>query len=179
MQHTLVPIEERNMLRHEYRIRLGIVACFALSLAGIVGVSSLFPAFFRSSLEEHSELDTIATLQKEKTKTGITQIENELAADNLLLAPLSSANIVPLSSEVQDITALRGNIKLISLTFVRLSGGNVGSVIQGIAPTRESLLAFKGRLEANTPGGIVDLPIAQLAKSKDIPFSIQVTQKTP
>ena len=52
-------------------------------------------------------------------------------------------------------------------------------VVQGIAPTREALVSYKNRLEGLTIGNKVELPISELAKSKDIRFSLRFTRTLP
>jgi hypothetical protein len=179
MRHTLIPTEERNKLLREYHVRAIIVLCLALSVAGVLGVSSLLPSFLRSEAEEQTRLDEIAFLEKQKDATGIAAVENELAADNLLLTALSTADEIHLSDKIQEIIRLRGGVKIHAMLLARVGTSTITAVVQGLAPTREILLAYKSHLENDTPGTIVELPLSQLAKSKDIPFSLQIIQKIP
>ena len=179
MHHTLLPIPERKALRTEYRIRVLVVLCFMLSLAGLIGIAALFPAFVRASSEEHSQFDTVASLQKDKKDSGVSQIEAELSADSALLKGLATApQGARLSSVIEGLVGSRGTLQFTSLAVSRAAGG-FSVVIQGLAPTRDALLAFKSRLEAMAPGNKVTLPISELAKSADIQFSIQLTESLP
>ncbi|MES2216694.1 MAG: hypothetical protein V4481_05380 [Patescibacteria group bacterium] len=180
MQHTLVPIHERKLIRKEYHIRVWIVALFAVSVAGVIGVAALFPGFMKASLEERTQLDAIASLEKNKSANGITAIEQELATDKILLAALGEGTDRRLTSaEIEAVITVKGTVKLTGITVSRASDGVVSIVVQGTAPTRESLLSFKTRVEAQIPGTAATLPISQLAKSSNIQFSMQIVRPKP
>lgn len=175
MQHTLVPPKARKLLRQEYHVRAWIVAFFAVSVAGTVGVASLFPAFMRGSLEERLELDTIATLEKQKNEKGLNKIEAELSSDKVLLAALlDGLERKTLSSEIEKVISEKGNIKITSISVNNAPEGKTQVILQGVAPTREALLSFKIRLENQVPGTETTLPISQLAKSTNIQFSLEI-----
>jgi hypothetical protein len=175
MQHTLVTPVARKQLRREYHVRAWIVTLFVLSVAGIVGVASLLPAFLRGSLEERVQLNAIASLEKNKQDSGVVHIEQELIADKLLLAVLAEgSDRMLMSAEIQDLITIKGSVHLTSFAIERRNDGSVRIVVQGIAPTRESLLAFKTKVETTVPGTATNLPISQLAKSTNIQFSMEI-----
>ena len=66
-----------------------------------------------------------------------------------------------------------------SVAITDLSTSTAVIVMQGVAPTRESLVAFKTRLEGLSPGNQIDLPISGFARSKDLPFSLKVLHHLP
>lgn len=175
MQHTLIPRIERAALRREYRTRVFIVFCFTLSVAGIIGSVALFPAFIRALQEEKSQLSVIAALQKDKNDSGITEIENDLSRYAEYLSALLPGLDTPKYSQIiEDVVRTRGSVKITSLALEEMSTSSMQIRIQGIAPTRESLVTFKSRLEGLAPGNSVDLPIGELAKSRDIMYSLRV-----
>ncbi len=176
MQHTLLPTPERIIIRHEYHVRVWILALFAISVAGTIGVAALFPSYLRGSLEERLQLEAIANLQKSKDASGIANIEQELVTDKLLLAALTEGtDKVLLSTEISDILDKRGIVKVTSISISHPDKGGTDVTLLGVAPTRESLTRFKDRLETeNPPGTEVNLPISQLAKSTNIQFSMQI-----
>jgi hypothetical protein len=175
MQHTLVPPHERSLLRREYHVRAWIVALFAFSLAGAIGVAGLFPAFMRGTLEERLQLAAIASLEENKNASNAAAIEQELASDKILLAALADGtNQKLLSAEIGELISRKGSVRLASIAVNRLPEGKVKMIIQGTAPTRESLLSLKTRIETQVPGAAVTLPISQLAKSANIQFSLEI-----
>ncbi len=184
MQHTLLPHNEHAALTHEYHMRLFIVFCFVASVAGLLGIAALFPALMRATAEGNAQLATIASIEKKKNASGLKEIKEELAADSALLAPQSETkNGLRISGVVDSVISIRGTQKLTSIS-VSMTGADHGTLslsIQGTAPTRNSLLAFKASLEQlfPNPKAVIDLPISQLAKNSDIQFSIHVTEPLP
>ncbi len=180
MRFTLLPTYERLAVKREYHIRLAIVTLFLLCVSFVIGIGALFPAFIQAYTEEQSQLATINALKKDKDDSGITAIELELDSDAMLLSELSaSTNVTRPSMLVQSLISLRQNVKFTSLAVNQISTSTVTIIIQGVAPTRDSLIALKGRLEGLQIGNRVDLPISELTKSKDVQFSLMLTQFTP
>ena len=180
MRHTLIPFPDRKKLRHEYRIRVAIVLCFMLSVAGIIGSASLFPTFIRVQREDKDARVAADILKKNKDANGVTDIEKQLAEGNILLGVLASSLHRPmLSAAIADLVGTRQQITITSVAMSRSQSTTTRSadvILQGKAPTRESLLSFKDRIEKGIPGSKVDLPISELSKSRDIQFSITVKQ---
>ena len=140
----------------------------------------MFPSFTRASSERQSVTDAIAVLNKGKDSESLTKIENELSADGALLSVLEKGvGSTPLSIVIGDLSSMRGPVRLDSFYASRTSTSTISIVIQGISPTRDDLLSFKGRLESRSPGISVDLPISELAKSSNITFSMKVTEPIP
>lgn len=180
MQHTLIPLQERKALRREYRLRAAIVLCFMLSFAGLIGIVSLFPAYISMSVKERSELDAVAALKKQKDVSGMATVEGTLKADAALLGsalPLSKGTMP--SAVIESVVAARGPVRISALTIGGGGDDPFDVSIQGVAPDRDTLLAFQSRLEALAPGNKAVLPINQLAKNSNIPFSIELSEKLP
>lgn len=179
IHYTLLPLPEKNALIREYRVRVAIVACFIFSLSGLIYIGALFPAYMKAYSEKNDAMSR-ATLAKNSGANNTTSITNVLSLDATLLASASkSTNIPHISSLVESITTLRSDIKITSMAFSENGSGDTSTstynvAIEGLAPTRDSLIAWKTRLEDLSGGQKVDLPIAQLAKDKNISFSITV-----
>ena len=179
MRHTFIPNAEQAHINREYRARVTAALCIALATAVLVGAIALFPAFLRVSLAERSALQTIAA-NDTATSSDAQAIQTELSADGALVVLLAADHGAPrLSDAIRQISSVRSHIALTSLSVSRNSGGSITAVLQGVAPTRDDLLTFKGRLEDLAPGASVDLPIDELAKTADIEFSMQLVAKLP
>ncbi len=178
--HTLLPLHERKILRREYRFRLVIVLCFLISVAGIVGTGSLFPAFVHAVLAERDAENSLILLTKDKKGSTVADVERNLNANKALLVSLTdSTHGQDFSFVVQTIVGLRGPIRINSAMLAKMGTSTATVTIGGIAPTRDSLLAFKSRLESIASGHKVSFPVSVLAKSTNIQFSIQITTPLP
>ncbi|MEA2715598.1 MAG: hypothetical protein QOG91_626 [Candidatus Parcubacteria bacterium] len=180
MHHTLLPLNERRALQREYHVRALTVLCFTLSVAGIIGIGSLFPAYIRAGIEEQSALGDLASIAKAKDVSGLSDIQKNVAAGARLLSALSDSSGRPRTSAlVAAVVGQRGNIGITALTILYVSTSTVNVTILGQAPTREALLAFKSRLETEQQGNKVNLPPSTLAQAANIQFSIVLTKSVP
>ena len=176
MLHTLLSSKERARIRHEYQTRLAIVSLFAISVSGVIGIAALFPAFMRGILAEQTELEKIAVLENDRRSSGVVEMEQELTADKTILAILAEGiGSKPVSGKILDIVALRKLNKISSISINRTEDGT-RTVLQGTAPTRDSLLDFRSQIESKISGAAVTLPLSQLAQSTNIRFAIEIIE---
>ncbi len=181
MRHSFLPAEEQKVLKRGYHIHVVIVGLFLLSVAGLIGIGSLFPAFTHVHTEEQTQLKIAASIRKNKDERGIVVIEDALRSDAALLVALSdqgSATAQP-SSIIGDVITARGSIKITSIALNEITATSTTITVQGNAPTRESLVSFKTRMENTAAGAHADLPLSALATSKNIPFSMNIFLPLP
>ena len=179
MRHTFTPRSQRALLDREYRARAVAALFMALASAVIIGVVALLPAFIRVSVAERSALQTIAD-DKTGNSTDAEALQGELSADGSLVSLLASGRGAPkLSDAIRQISSVRSRVALSSFSIDREGTSSVVAVLQGVAPTRDDLISFQGRLEDLAPGASVDLPIEELAKSSDIDFSVRLSAQLP
>ena len=177
MRHTLLPLPERIILRREYRVRSLIVFSFTVSLAAFIGIAALFPAFIKASETVQAAEDQASATTKSTDGANLKDFQTNMLRSLALLEVLSSDNGPRLSDIVNGIVALRGDLKFDSITVNLVSSTTAGVSLDGVAPTRDSLLRFKSDFESGPSGNKVDLPVSELAKSSNIRFSIQLTEK--
>jgi hypothetical protein len=180
MYYTFLPSAEQKNIKREYRIRAAIVLLFFLSVALVVGVGSLFPAYIHASQEEASRLRDVAALKNADQTKALESTENSLTKSSALMSALASSTVpAPFSAAIAAIAAIRGPIVVTSFSFGQQSASSLVVIVEGNAGTRASLLSFKSRLLDLAPGVSVDLPISELARDNDIQFSMQVTEPLP
>ncbi len=174
MNYTFLPQYERSRLKTEYRVRALVVLTFVMSVSVIIGVVSLFPTFIFSKIEEKNQLSMIAETNKKNDESGLSDIKAKLTKSNLLLSKAEESLKAPVySSVVKDIINAKGVLKIDSISFTNSSTSTVDVFVQGFSANRENLLAFKDRLESIFPGKSIDLPLSDLAKNRDIKFSLK------
>ncbi|MFA6601445.1 MAG: hypothetical protein WCT02_01095 [Candidatus Paceibacterota bacterium] len=178
MRHTLLPLHERIVLRREYYIRALVVLFFTLSLAGLLGIAALFPAFSSASEAVRVSREAVSSLKKSKTDSGLMALQQEMIQSQGVLNSLGSRSEVMKTGDfIGGIIQIKGPLRFSSIAIGQISSTTAMATIHGIAPTRDSLLAFKSRFEGLTPGNKVDLPVSTLSKSTNIEFTFQITQK--
>ncbi len=179
MLYTLLPPTERKVLHRDYARRVLVVSLFAVGVAGLIGIGSLFPAFIRAGTEEaasQGELNAVTA----KNSSGLSDIQQRVSIGQNLLSVLGSgSNRSRLSYLLESIIQQRQMVRINSIAIDYPATNSAVATIGGIAPTRDALVSFKSRLEASQPMSKVDLPVSELAKGTDVPFSIKITMMLP
>lgn len=144
-----------------------------ISVAVLVGAAAIFPSYLRA-LSSYSESQAMITLLRaNKSDQNLDAIRTELTKDNSLLSRLSEEKIsMRFSDIIRAIGSVRGDAVIDSFTLTKKDAENIAVSLNGSAPTRDELLAFKARLEATVSYGKIDIPIEQLAKSSNPSYRI-------
>lgn len=180
MRHTLLPLHERVVLRREYYMRLLIVMCFTVSLAILIGIASLFPIFIKALSAESDAGANAARVAKAPASVDLTAIQQKIANSLVLLNSLQEEKNSPHVSElVKNVMAMKTTLKISAFTASIDPTAGFSMSIQGMSPTRDALVNFRIAFENSAVGNKVVLPVSSLAKSSNIPFSIQLTEKLP
>jgi hypothetical protein len=180
IHYTLLPEKEIKKLRREYRIRLTIFLLFFMSCSVFVGIISLMPAYIYSYTQEKEALDKLEELQAKRKSDTIGPIKKELSDNTIVINKIKNINdSVIYSNIVSKIISQKPSGVSIKSFDMQAAGGSATSTvtvaIQGKALTRESLVAFKDRLTKDPLITKVELPVSDLAKSRDISYSIKVS----
>lgn len=181
IHYTLLPDEEIKSLRHEYRVRFFIILAFFVSCGILLGILSLLPSSLLSYAQEVQVNERTAALQQSRKASGAEQIEKDLAQSQATAQKiLADTNKISYFDSIQKIALHRTPQVLISSFEITHEEGTSSpylAVIQGKAGTRDALIAFKTALEEDASFASVDLPLSDLAKSKDIAFAVKLTIK--
>lgn len=180
IHYTLLPEKEIKSLKKEYRTRLFIVLLFFISYAILAGIVSLIPSYVFSYNQEKEALKNLQVLQADRHERGTDTIIKDLSDAQELIKKLKKhEDTVEFSQTISEVIAHKTpEIFLQSFQIsqpVDTASSSLSVIIQGKSSTREALIAFKKSLEQNPLISKIDLPVSDLAKSKDISFSLNLT----
>jgi hypothetical protein len=163
-------------MKKEYRQRVFIVLLFFTSIAVIIGIGSLFPAYIYATFEEKYDLNQVANFKKSVDAAAITANQKQLNQSAGLISSLDQYAGKPIFYPViSSIVNSRGAVRITSMAVDHTTATTMAITIVGVAPTRSDLLAFKGQLMGIGSKTTVNLPLSTLAKGNDVPFSLQIT----
>lgn len=172
---NLIPQKAKRNLSIEYWIRVVSVWFTTWAVSLCIGASVLLPTYVLIG----SQIDVYeasATAASEKV-ADYENVSTALVQASLQAKMIMSEMRAPLFSEyITLFEELQGED--VSLTQVSMdrNGGEVSPVaLNGVADNRQSLASFRDRLLASEEVVSVDLPISNLARDKDIPFTLTVT----
>lgn len=178
MRHTLLPLQERIVLRREYYKRIILVFCLTFSLATFVGMAFLAPTFIRALSTEREVGGDNTNITNGSGNTDLKNARQSFARSLVMMNSLKEGVGSPrISDLVNDVVDIRETVRFTSFTATKVSTTTFTMVVQGVSPTRNALLAFKSNFESMAVGNKVDLPVSELAKSSNIQFSLKLNKK--
>ncbi len=165
---NLIPYSAKKVVKREYWTRVISVWMFLLTLVSVTFLVELIPLRLLTDLlgkSVSSELSGAISAKEE-----LSNIEKTVTDTNTLIKKLSvKSNEVHYSDYVDLIDELSGDsVQVTEMGFV--SGNKVS--LSGVAKDRETLAGFRNSLEASPSFSAVVLPISNLAKDKDISFTL-------
>ncbi len=183
IHYTLLPDEEIKSLKREYMTRVFVTLLFFISCGVLAGIISLIPSYIFSYTKESEALKDLQDLKIVKHDVGSDVASKNLSQTQQYISSLKShQDTIDFAQTISSIVERK--IPLISINSFQLTrptslaSTTVDVLIQGKAATRDALVNFKKNLEKDTFAIKSDLPISDLAKSKDIPFTIKITVET-
>jgi hypothetical protein len=170
---NLLPPTAYKKIVLEYWVRVITIGLLFIGTALIFAIVALVPAYFLIDVQIKS-IETNVSQSSEKVATyDVSASELEIATANAQL--LTNVTVTPFTEYQNTIERLTGNsITVSALRFNRSDKKPATITIDGVATNRQTLATFRDALDAEVEFIKVDLPISNLIKDKDIPFSIQV-----
>lgn len=174
MINLIPPIAKRRVLT-EYWFRVVSVWLAVFSLACFLVALTLLPLYVLIKLQIDVYIDSAV-----EANSKITDFDNSVLA--LTTANIKAQKLFTLgqveqfSGVLSLINEIRGeNISISGFEFKRESTNLDNLLLNGLATDRKSLADFRDKLLTLPNVNEVNLPISNLAKDKNIQFSIMVT----
>lgn len=171
---NLIPPHAKKGVVSEYWIRVTSVWLIMLGIVALVVAVLNIPAYIMIQNQKLAYQDMFADAN-DKTD-AFTAIEQEIIVANETVRLLSDINQdVALHTYVSLIDSLaNGRVSIEHYDLIR-SEGNLSTIkISGVADNREALVNLSDTIEADDYFISADIPLSNLAKDSDIPFSISV-----
>lgn len=177
--NNFLPNTEKKELRKEYILRLCIVACCGIFVVIFSTIIFLLPAYISSNVLRTQAQKSFNTVTQKGVTTETQEVELKVKSINELLNKFSEGveRSKP-SQTLQFIESIRvPNISISTIEFTYVSSSTQDIKIVGEAFTRDALIAYKKKIETSGVAQKIDLPVSDLAKSKDIDFTIKIITK--
>lgn len=174
MMYSFLPDIYKSALRKEYIVRFLTIFFCAIAAALLIGDLTLVPSLVLLKAKKTELNQKLEEINRVASTSAFAQASGEIVKTNTLLKNVS----LPVGSLPQIImeTALRKNGGIHIKEFAISQGTSTYMLdIRGVSDTREYLSNFKKSLEMDQNITKVELPVSDLAKSRDISFAIKVT----
>jgi hypothetical protein len=173
---NVLPDILKKQIKTEYKLHRWLVIAFAVFFLQISAVILFLPSWVNSFSRERELTAQVNSISSSSSYQNADAASAIIQTNNVKLGIINSSfmypKIIPLiKSILSDKTS---GIRLNEL-FYASSNATSGIIsFGGVSDTRESLIAFVDSLEQSKVFKKVDLPISNLAKNKDIEFSISL-----
>jgi hypothetical protein len=171
---NLIPPSAQKQVKHEYWIRVASVWMILIGSAFLVVSILMAPVYMlvTAQLKSFSFEYTQANIESQSFKDSETKIitSNEIAS---LLA--KSEGTTAYTTIIKKLESLAGeDIIITDFDLSRKAGVISPVVISGEADSRLALTQFQDAIQGDEMFSGATLPISNLAKDRDIPFTITV-----
>ena len=178
MINLIPPIAKKRVLR-EYRLRVVSVWLILLSLALLVSSALVTPTLLLvNSLASANDANLSEVRQDQSANEEIADIIKK--TNSVVLQVNQDESRIKFSELIYLLDSLSGDdVNLTQYTLSETEGKINEISLIGFAGTRAGLSDFRETLEQHEAFSDIKLPISNLAKDRDITFSMQVTYNAP
>ncbi len=172
---NLIPPQGHKVVKREYTLRLG--AALAFLFAGVLLLLSvaLIPTYVLVGAQ--IEAFEFETAQEVGDAEALKNAEKEVRTmKNVLTQMKTTVTSTPMSKVIAEIQANAPKTIIFKNFSINTTKGVVTTVqVQGVSPTREALAQLKDALIASPIFEKAEVPISDLARETDLPFTLTVT----
>lgn len=167
---NLLPPEGKKRVLRNYWLRVSSVYFMLLGSAFFITAALLLPTFFYVSYQIQALGNSITEADVESLKKIETSISDANVISELLL---STPEVVHDSEIINEVITFSNNLVSVGTIRIQKNNRKVTEVtVNGTARDRSSLVSFKNNAEQHRFFDEVNLPLSNLAKDQDIPFSL-------
>lgn len=175
---NLLPQNEKEKLEKERKQRFWILAMSLFSATLFLGFITLWPAYFLAGnfFNDSTEgilLKTESDGSREKIQNLSLEIKSKLA---LFRPNITTASPADYFYEIAQNLPTGVSINSISFQANQNYKSKTGQIINiaGLAASREMLISFVERLQTIKSFSEAEIPVSNLTKDKNLPFSINI-----
>ena|SRR3989344_8765429 len=176
---NLLPSTEKEILKKGFKLRSIIMALFLLSASFFIGLIVLLPSYFLAlgNFSKIAPVNSSLGAKDDDSTQKILNLPGEI--DSKLKFLRSNLNNMPAVDSFSKIIGyLPKEITLKSIVFSRSKNykEKIGTIIyiSGTAADRDSLVSFSKLLSESNLFSAVDMPVSNLTKGKNLPFSVNI-----
>ncbi len=173
---NLLPENLRNKIKKEYRFRLAIVVLSFVILSQISFLVFLFPSWLISFYKEKDYLVKSDEISKTISALDVASTTSFIKVLNQKLSNINEAMEYPAMMPVFDsiLSVKSSAIRLSGIYYTSTDSNSAVVTISGMSDKRDSLVSFTDSLRKIDSFASVDLPISNLAKDKNIDFTVSI-----
>lgn len=173
---NLLPENLKESIRKEYKHKRLVVILFFIVSVQATFLIFLFPTWlvsYHKQMEISTQSEQMSKFLNDSNTNPATSVIKSINSKlNVINSALEYPKFLPLIDTV--ISKKTNKISITNFSYAPTASSSASLTLGGISSTRESLVSFVKSLEDTKLFSKVDLPISNLAKDKDIEFTINL-----
>lgn len=178
---NVLPDTSKIEIKKEYKLRFWIMALIVLIVVQFSSLFFIFPAIEASTYKRDDMRASIETLRKaraeKESETAFQIIPRANTALEILRTTVAYPRVLPAVRLV--LSKQTDTLRLVEFLYNSNSDSKDASqstlIVKGVSANREALVSFVKNLKDSGFFTSVDLPVSNLAKEKNIDFSISAS----
>lgn len=177
---NLLPESMKEKAKRDYKFRRLLVTLSLVIFLQCSFLIFLFPSWIVSTYKEKEIVSQVANIGKSQSITESNSALSIIKSTNKKLDSLNIELEYPRVTPFINVVLSKktGAIYITGFSFITTDKKTGTLELSGVSTTRESLVSFVKRLKESGVFKAVDLPISNLAKDKNINFSIGLILNT-
>ena len=171
---NLIPPEGHKAVKREYRLRVMAVSLLFFGWVFFLFAIALIPTYIL--IQGQIKAFTSETEQKLKKDDILAEADQEVRMTKDILTQLKLSAVSVTASDAIAEVQKNAPAEIIFKTFsTEVNAGVIERIqVQGVAPTRDALSQLKGSIESSEMFEKAEVPISDLARDINLPFSITI-----
>jgi hypothetical protein len=178
--YKLLTEEQKKNVAEEYALRRTALLLWTVISLSVIAMVGFFPSYILSQARHREVAERLQIMGDLGLSAEDQELKEWVTDFNLKQKTLSAQGESDHPAFlIEEVVAARtSGIRLTSFEWKKEEGRPVLAVA-GIARDRQALVAFEASLNAHNRFGEVALPIANLARDKDIGFQVRLSPPNP
>ena len=176
---NLIPPQGHKVIKREYLLRVTATLSMLFGAVGIILAIGCVPVYVLVNAQINAL--TIATEKERVEDVSLGDAEEEIRTTKEILGQLHSVTgdtrASELLHEVEELAPTGISFRNFTMGYEKSTVHTIA--VEGTATTRETLIRFKKDLETSSTFQSAEVPIAELAKDTNLPFSMSITLAEP
>jgi hypothetical protein len=171
---NVLPQILKEEVTQEYVLRRWIVIVFCTIVVHVVFLVCMVPLVISSTYKKNDIATAIATMKTSGASKDADTVAKTISQTNIRLAIIENKFVhKPLFSIIDDVLVHKPTTVSIQGIMVSSIGTSTATiVVEGVSESRNGLVSFVKDLQQSGVFSTVDLPVSNLAKDKNIDFSL-------
>ena len=173
---NLLPENLKEKVKSEYRLRLLITIFVLIIFLQVFFLITLLPSWIISDYKENITSNQLAETKQTTLYKDADNVVANIKSINIKLNFINTLDYPKVTNYIKVIVSNKSrSVHINRLSYAPAAKNTIAIVLGGVSDSREALVTFIKNLQNSGSFKTADLPISNLAKEKDLDFSVNLS----